>query len=70
MTYWRVRIAHHGTAYIWQRKYFMGLIAIPWRYHGGTDIIMTQDKHDDVLKAALDYIFNKDPDSAIFLTKE
>ena len=53
--YWLIRL-QNGSAYIWKRKYFLGLIAIPWAYHGGTDIIRTPDAHDDVLVAAFNYI--------------
>lgn len=53
--YWLIRL-QNGSAYIWKRKYFLGLIAIPWALHGGTDIVRTPDAHDDVLQAAFNYI--------------
>ena len=59
--YWLIRLNATGSALIWKRKYFLGLIAIPWAFHGGSLIIRTPDKHDDVLSAAFDYINKKSP---------
>ena len=55
MTGWLIRL-ENGNALIWKRKFFLGMIAIPWAYHGGTDIVRTPDVNEDVILAALEYI--------------
>jgi len=55
MSDWLIRI-HNDVAYIWKRKFFCGVFAIPWKFHGGTDIIRTPDDNNDVLAAAIAYI--------------
>jgi len=62
--YWLIRL-QHGSAYIWKRKYFLGFIAIPWAFHGGTTIIRTPDNNDDVLDAAFRYIKLKTPNATV-----
>jgi hypothetical protein len=59
MTNWLIRI-NNGIAYVYQRKFWMGAIAVPWVFTGGTNIVFTPDSHDDVLKASMEYILLKD----------
>jgi len=55
MSDWLIRM-NNGTAYIWKRKFFCGVFAIPWKFHGGTDIIRTPDNNSDALAVAIAYI--------------
>jgi len=64
MSDWLIRI-QNGVAYIWKRKFFCGVFAIPWQFHGGTDIIRTPDDNDDVLAAAIAYIKHIDGNADI-----
>jgi len=59
MSNWLIRFNDTGSALIWRRKYFLGLVAIPWSLHGGTRIIRTPDCNNNVLEAALEYIKEK-----------
>jgi len=38
----------------------MGLVAMPWGLHGGTDMFFTRDSHADVTQAAIECIKNYD----------
>ena len=67
MTGWLIRVKH-GTGYIWKRKFFLGIIAIPWFFHGGTRIIMTPDINKDVILASIEYIYSQDSEPSITLT--
>lgn len=53
--YWLIRYKR-GVSYIWKRKYFLGLFAIPWSLHGGTNTIRTPDVHENTIFAAIEYI--------------
>lgn len=57
--YWLIRM-QNKSAYVWKRKYFLGLIAIPWYFHGGTNIIFSPDEDEKVIKKALTYIRDLD----------
>ena len=61
---WLIRI-NNGVAYVYQRKYWMGLIAIPWAVTGGTGTLFTSDSHSNVLDSAMTYILEKDLDASI-----
>lgn len=67
MSGWLIRI-QNGAAYIWKRKFFFGMIAIPWALHGGTRIIRTPLENLDVVEAATDYILEQDPHATILIT--
>lgn len=56
---WLIRV-NGGTAYVWKRQYFMGAIAIPWYFHGGTRVCFTPNGGigDSPIERALDYIFS------------
>jgi len=56
---WLIRF-ENGNALIWKRKFFLGMIAIPWALHGGTNIIRTQDANEDVLLAAFEYVSSQE----------
>lgn len=56
---WLIRF-ENGNTLIWKRKFFFGMVAIPWAMHGGTNIIRTRDAHDDVLLAAFEYIVSQE----------
>jgi len=66
MSGWLIRL-ENGSALIWKRKFFFGLIAIPWALHGGTDIIRTSDVNEDVLLAALEYIASQEKEANILV---
>ena len=61
---WQIRIAN-GVAYVHKRKYWFGLIAVPWHLSGGTRVVMTPDTYTDVLEAATKYVLDKDPHATI-----
>jgi len=61
---WLIRI-QNGTAYVYQRKYWMGIIAVPWAFTGGTSTLFTPDTHSEVLDSAMTYILEKDLDASI-----
>jgi len=64
MSDWLIRI-QHGTAYIWKRQFFCGVVAIPWKFHGGARDIFTPDHNDDVLASAIAYIKHQDENADI-----
>lgn len=64
MSTWLIRM-HNGVAYIYKRKYWMNMIAVPWRFAGGTNIIRTPDIHNDVGGAALSYISKLDATASV-----
>ena len=66
---WLIRL-QNGSAYIWKRKYFLGLVAVPWALHGGTNIIRTPDCNTDVLTAAFDYISDRTPEANVTVKLE
>lgn len=61
---WQI-IVEEEAAYIYERRYWMGLIAIPWAFSGGTYKIRTPDAHEDVLVAAIKYVKKQDEDAII-----
>ena len=65
MTRWLIRFNKTGSTLIWKRQFFLGFIAIPWRYHGGTNIIRTPDCHEDTFTAAMEYINSQEKEADI-----
>ena len=58
MNYWLIRVDNR-VALIWKRKYLLGLIAIPWSLHGGTDIMRTITTDHTPLQLAFKYIIEQ-----------
>jgi len=63
---WQI-IVEEEAAYIYKRKYWLGLFAVPWAFSGGTYKFRTPDAHDDVVVAAIQYVNSQDPDAVIQL---
>lgn len=59
MSNWLIEV-RNGVAYIYKRKYWLGLIAIPFYFSGGTRIVRTPDANKDVVVAAINYVYEKD----------
>lgn len=68
MNGWLIRLQTPGSALIWKRKFFCGMIAIPWALHGGTSIVRTADDTDMALTKAIEYINTQDKDPSITVT--
>jgi len=67
MSGWLIRFSKNGSALIWKRKFFFGLIAIPWALHGGTNIIRTTDGDKEALLMTLEYIKSQDKNADVLL---
>lgn len=52
---WLIRV-QNKVAYVWKRKFILGMIPIPWALHGGTKTIFTPDTGKDVVVRAMTYI--------------
>ena len=63
---WQIAI-EDGVAYIYKRKYWLGLWAVPWAFNGGAYKIRTPDAHEDVLAAAIQYVLDQDNEAVIQL---
>ena len=64
MPNWLIRI-HDGDAYMYKRKYWMNLIAVPWAISGGTTRLVMSNNKNDVLTEALTNILLEDPEAEI-----
>jgi len=63
---WNI-ILEEEAAYIYKRSYWLGLWAVPWAFSGASYKFRTPDAHEDVLKAAIQYVLEEDPKAVIQL---